>query len=283
MRLRNTTAAAAVAVLLAACGGAADETDPGAAPETTDEPTTDDPAEAPGEPELPDAEEFITDGEFRGQGVVLPVPDGWSVDEFGLLQGIVVATSDEDQSQQLAAQAVDASGLEEEQQIDFDELLELQRTQFQEVDPEIEPTIDEEVEVGGAERAQRLRFESVEVEEQPAFTLDLVLADDGQGTIALFNYAAPSEAFDEEVADLLVTGAGIDPDSEPPSPEPMAPEEGLGGEEGATGDGATGDGATGDGATGDGATGDDATGDDTAGDDAAGDDATGDDAADDQG
>ncbi|GGI06781.1 hypothetical protein [Egicoccus halophilus] len=235
MRLRNLTAAAAVAVLVAACGGNGDETEPEAAPET-ESGTTADPAEddAVTEPELPDPDDFITDGEFRGQGVVLPIPEGWSVDEFSLLQGLVVAVDDEDPSQQLAAQAIDASALAAEEEIDFDELLELQRNQFGDLAEEAEPVVDEEVELSGADRAHRLRFDEVTIEEQPAFSLDLILADDGDGTVALFNYAAPSEAFDEDIVELMLAGAGIDPDSDPLGPEPLPQQGPEGTEDGLT-------------------------------------------------
>ncbi|MFA9446502.1 hypothetical protein [Egicoccus sp. AB-alg6-2] len=230
MRLRQATAAAAAAVLLAACGGAADESDPEAAPGTDEDATTADPSpdDPAAQPDLPDPEEFITDGEFRGQGVVLPLPDGWSVDEIALLQGLVVAVSDDDASQQLAAQAVDASALSEQEEVEFDDLLEMQRTQFEQLDADIAPTVDEAIEIEGAEQAHRLRFEDVALPDQPEFWLDLILADNGDGRIALFNYAAPSDSFDESIADLMLEGAGIDPDSEPPAPQPMMPEEGLG-------------------------------------------------------
>jgi hypothetical protein len=231
VRFRHVTAAATAAVLLAACG-ADDDPDLGAAPDAengVDEGDLEDLlGEGEDELDLPDPDEFITDGVFRGQGVVLPIPDGWSLDEFALMQGLVVATSDEDAGQQLAAQAVDASALEQEQ-IDFDELLDLQRNQFAEVDADLQPDLDEEIDVEGAERAHRLRFEDIAVpdpqggEDQPPFTLDLVLAQDGDGTVALFNYAAPSDSYDESIADRMINEAGIDPDSEPPSPDPMAP------------------------------------------------------------
>lgn len=226
MRLRQATATAAVAVLIAACGGADGdpETDT-AAPEATDGTPDDAGDDGIDQPDLPDPDELVTDGEFRGQGVVLPVPDGWSIDEMALMQGLIVASSDDDPTQQLAAQAIDATALPDDETIDFDELLELQRTQFQEVDPDLAPTIDEEVEVEGATQAHRLRFEDVSLPEQPAFRLELILAEDGDGRIALFNYAAPSDGFDEDIAELLIDGVAIDPDSEPPAP--MVPEEEL--------------------------------------------------------
>lgn len=236
MRLRKTTAAAAAAVLLAACGGGDDgdadatpETDSAAPAETETDGEGGD-GESLGDLDLPDAEEFVSDGEFRGQGVVLPIPEGWSVDDMALLQGLVAASADEDQTQQLVAQAIDTADLAEDQQVSFEDLLEVQRTQFEPVDPDLEPSADEAVEIDGATTAHRLRFEDVQIQEQPAFDLELVLAEDGEGRIALFNYAAPSDAFDEQIAELLVDGAGIDPDSEPPAPQtPAAPQDGAGG------------------------------------------------------
>lgn len=239
MRLRNMTAAASAAVLLAACGGT-DDGDPGAAPETaTDDETGADADGTEDEPndgdtlgdlELPDPDEFIADGEFRGQGVVLPLPDGWSVDQMTLLQGLVSASADDDQMQQLAAQAVDTTQLGEDQQVSFDDLLEVQRSQFEAIDPDLTPSIDEAVDIEGATAAHRLRFEDVQIDQQPAFDLELVLAEDGEGRIALFNYAAPTGDFDEAISELMLEGAGIDPDSQPPEPPPApaapAPEPG---------------------------------------------------------
>lgn len=237
MRLRKTTAAAAAAVLLAACGGTDGDADTTPDAQTGTETETDagTDADAEGEPEslgdldLPDADEFIADGEFRGQGVVMPIPDGWTVDDMALVQGLVAASADEDQTQQLVAQAIDTADLGDDQQVTFEDLLEVQRTQFAPVDPDLEATVDEAVEIDGATSAHRLRFEQVQIDEQPAFDLELVLAEDGDGRIALFNYAAPSEAFDDAVAELMMDGIGIDPDSEPPAPQaPAVPQDDAG-------------------------------------------------------
>jgi hypothetical protein len=48
-----------------------------------------------------------------------------------------------------------------------------------------------------------------------------VMADDGEGRIAVFNYAAATDDYDEGNAELLLSAAGFDADSEPSPPAPM--------------------------------------------------------------
>jgi hypothetical protein len=218
VRIRKTLALAATAALVAACG-AADDDDPSAQAQDGQEA----PQEGPDaendpfgdQPELDDPNEQIADGSYRGEGIVLPVPDGWRLDEMAFAQGLVLAMP-EDGSQQFFGQAVDTDDLPEE--IDFDELVAANRDQF-----EVGPTDDEEVELEGAAQAHLLRFDELPAQQEgePEGTLVLVIADDGDGQIAVFNYAAPSDDFDEDHADLLLSEAGFDPDSDPSPPAPM--------------------------------------------------------------
>jgi hypothetical protein len=216
VRIRKTLALAATAALVAACG-AADDEDPSTQPQDGQEAPQDGADADPfgDQPELTDPNEQIADGSYRGEGIVLPVPDGWRLDEMAFAQGLVLAMPD-DGSQQFFGQAVDTDDLPEE--IDFDELVTANRDQF-----EVGPTEDEEIELEGAARAHLLRFDELPAQQEgePTGTLVLVIADDGDGQIAVFNYAAASDDFDEDSADLLLSAAGFDPDSDPSPPAPM--------------------------------------------------------------
>jgi hypothetical protein len=220
VRIRKTLALAATAALVAACGTTDD--DPGAqAPEDQQQQAPEEPGaegESPfGEdmPELEDPNEQVSDGSYRGEGILLPVPEGWRVDEMAFAQGLILAMP-ESGNEQFAGQAVDTADLGEE--IDFDELVEANRDQFEEA-----PSEDEEIELEGAARAHLLRFDDVAPQQdgEPDGTLLLVMADDGEGRIAVFNYAAPSDDYDDANADLLLSAAGFDPDSQPTPPLPM--------------------------------------------------------------
>jgi hypothetical protein len=214
LRIRRTMALAATAALIAACGTADD--DQAAQPDDQLEQPDAEGEDPFGEqPELTDPNEQVADGSYRGEGIVLPVPDGWRLDEMAFAQGLVLAMPD-DGSQQFFGQAVDTDDLPEE--IDFDELVAANRDQF-----EVGPTEDEEVELEGATQAHLLRFDELPAQQEgePEGTLVLVIADDGDGQIAVFNYAAPSDDFDEDHAELLLDEAGFDPDSDPSPPAPM--------------------------------------------------------------
>jgi hypothetical protein len=233
VRIRRTLALAATAALVAACG-AADDDDPtaqapdgqeapadpdgadpdGADPEGAD-PEGADPFGGEGELDLEDPNEQVADGTFRGEGIVLPVPEGWRVDEMAFAQGLVLAMP-EAGDEQFAGQAVDTADLEED--LDFAELVDANREQF-----ESAPTEDEQIELDGAAQAHVLRFDGLppQAEGQPEGSLLLVMADDGEGRIAVFNYAAATDDYDEGNADLLLSAAGFDADSEPSPPAPM--------------------------------------------------------------
>jgi hypothetical protein len=228
VQIRKTLALAATAALVAACG-AADDDDPTAqAPDGQDAPADPDGADpdgadpdgadpfgGEGELDLEDPNEQVAEGAFRGEGIVLPVPDGWRVDEMAFAQGLVLAMP-EAGDEQFAGQAVDTADLQED--LDFAELVDANREQF-----ESAPTEDEQIELDGAEQAHLLRFDGLppQAEGQPEGSLLLVMADDGEGRIAVFNYAAATDDYDEGNADLLLSAAGFDADSEPSPPAPM--------------------------------------------------------------
>jgi hypothetical protein len=221
---RGIAVTAATALVLAGCGD--DEApDDQAAPEEMDaeDLEEDELDDLLGDQEdMEDPNEDVEDGEYRGNGVILPVPDGWSLDPTAFAQGALVAMS-EDGTQQLSAQAVDveeaaAAG----QDLDFDTLLDGAR-QMGEAD------VDEEVELEGAERAHRLTYLNLPAQQegQPEQSGTIILAEDGNGLVAEFAFGAMADDYDEEYESILLETAGFDPDSEPPEmpamPQP-APE-----------------------------------------------------------
>lgn len=177
--------------------------------------------------DLPDPNEDVQDGVYRGNGVVLPVPEGWSIDAAAFQQGVVAAVP-EDGAQQLTAQAIDAAQAEAAgaEPLEFDTLLDGVREQ---VDQDAE--MDEEVELAGADRAHRLTYLDLpgQQEGQPDSGVTIVLAEGPEQLIGEFVYSAGSEDYDESIASQLVDQAGFDPDSELPAPAPApapAPDEG---------------------------------------------------------
>lgn len=244
MRFRRSHLLAAVAVgalTLAACGP--DETDPSdeAAPSATgseeapDESGGDEPGDDEldlddlegeldgeldlddllGEQEMPDPNEHVADGVFRGDGIVLPIPEGFELEPNAYLQGLVAAVTP-DGLQQVAGQAVDTEAMPD-QALSLEELAEANEAQFG------PSASDEEIDVDGASRARQMYFEEIpaQMEGDPELSLMLIIAEDGNGEVAIFNYVAPTEEFDEAEADSRLTGIGFDPDSSPPDPEPM--------------------------------------------------------------
>jgi hypothetical protein len=179
--------------------------------------------------ELEDPNENIEDGVYRGSGVVLPIPDGWQIDPGAFQQGAILALAD-DQSQQLSARAIDAEEAEAAgQPMDLDTLLDMIREDVGE-----DADVDEEIELEGAATAHRLTYLDLPSQQEgaPDSSVTILIAEDGNGNVGEFTYAAEPDNYDEDIADLLATDAGFDPDSEPPA-MPQAPQpapEGEGGE-----------------------------------------------------
>jgi hypothetical protein len=231
---RGLVLTAAVGLFLAGCGDAGPQEDEAGDAETsTEESEGEDPSgDASGEGELdeealedllagqedlPDPNEDVVDGVYRGNGVVLPVPEGWSIDPGAMLQGVVAAFP-EDGSQQLTARAVDTEQAEAggAEPIELDSLVDGVRQQIEQ-----DAATDEEVELFGADRAFRLTYLDLpgQQEGQPDTGITLVLAESG-GLVGEFVYSAGSADYDEQVVSLLVDEAGFDPDSEVPDPAP---------------------------------------------------------------
>ena len=222
-RSTATTTLAAAALVLAACGTNDEAETPDDVPEdeqsSAEEPADDlpgeDAAEDPATPEdplagLPDLSEQVEDGVFRGEGIVLPIPDGWQFEPAAQLQGQILATNDEEGMQQIIGQAVDVDDLPEP--VTFEELLEGSREQF-----DAEPAVDEEIEVEGAEVAHQLRYDALPgaQEGQPEVSIVLIVAGDGDGRLGTFNYGATTDQFEDAIAERFVTETGFDPDSDP--------------------------------------------------------------------
>lgn len=223
LRRHRTGALAALAAGLVLLAGCTTDDDP-AADAPPEDPTVDadpdvvvpDPdTEAPpldGLPSPDDLDELITDGTFRGEGVVISAPAGWRFEPAAYAQGLILAVA-ADGRQQVAAQAVDLDRLAEP--LTYDEVVEANRDGF--------PTSasqDEDIRIEGASQARLLRFDDLPDPEGagPDSTLVVLVADDGQGRLAVFNYLAPSEEYDAAVTELLLASVGFDPDSDPTPP-----------------------------------------------------------------
>lgn len=235
MRLRRVAFVAAAALVAVGCSGGPDPAADGQPDDGGTQAVPTSPGAGPTDP----AQGQVEDGVFRGQGVVLPVPQGWQIDQAGLAQGVVGALPEGGQQQQFL---VAIAGLNEAPGTQFEGMsLDEAVSSYRELAP-AEPTVDEEIEFAGAERAHQLMFEDLEPEqggqqqeqqqEQPPADQLIILSEDAEGQLALFNYVAPSDGFDEAIADQLRSEGGLDPDSEPtrPAPSPPAPTEGGEGE-----------------------------------------------------
>lgn len=210
-RAHRHLALVAVGVLtLAACGDTTPE-EQDVTEQQDGDAATDDLDDPQAQPELQDPNEDVVDGVYRGQGVVLPVPDGWALDEGAFAQGVVAAIS-EDGAQQLTAQALDVDGLTgpEGEEFDLDELLDNVRGLG-------DADVDEEVDIEGAERAHQLTFVELPAaqEDLPSTSATIVLAEDGAGLVGEFAYGTTGQEPDEAIEELFLSTIGFDPDSEP--------------------------------------------------------------------
>lgn len=166
---------------------------------------------------LNDPNEDVEDGVYRGNGVVLPVPEGWSLDSTAFAQGVVAAVS-EDGLQSMTAQAIETGQAEEAgTELDLDTLLDGVRGQLQQ-----EAEVDEDIELSGAERAHRLTYLELPPQQEgaPEVSVTVVLAEDGEGLVGEFTFSAAADRYDDDTVDLLLAQAGFDPDTEPAAPAP---------------------------------------------------------------
>ncbi len=168
---------------------------------------------------MEDPNELVADGLLAANGLIVPAPEGWDFDQMAFAQGITVAAAPEGLSQ-LAAQVLLPDALPDD--MGFDALLDDARASVEQ-----EPDVDQEVEVTGAERAVELRyldlpFQQGEIDTQISEVS--IIAEREDGALALFNYTADVDDFDDGIAEQLLASAGFDPDSEPIElPTPPAP------------------------------------------------------------
>ena len=216
---RALIAGAAAALLLAACGEGTDdpedgdEADPEAIEELEDLEGLDEDPMA----DFEDPNEQVADGVLAANGLIVPAPEGWSFDPMAFAQGISVASAPEG-LEQLAAQVLLPDALPEG--MDFDTILEDARGSVDQ-----EPDVEQDVEVTGAVRAIELRYLDLPFQQGDIDTeiSELsVIAEREDGALALFNYTADVDDFDDGVAEQLLATAGFDPDSEP-QPLPTGP------------------------------------------------------------
>jgi hypothetical protein len=185
----------------------------------TDDPANSDEAGEDPTADLEDPNDYVEDGVFTANGVILPAPEGWSFDELAFASGVALALAPEGE-EQIAAEAVDPATLPED--VTFEEVVEANRDSVDQA-----PVVDEAIDLPGARRAIQLRYLDLPTSEdapdgQPASTsVVLLVAEREDGVLGVFNYAAASEDFDDQIAELLLATAGFDPDSDPADPLPL--------------------------------------------------------------
>lgn len=215
---------AVAGMFLAGCGEAEEPTEQAASEQPDDESSPGDEPSAPTEDLAQDPNDDVVDGVYRGLGVVLPVPDGWSLDPRAFAAGTVAAVS-EDGTQQMTAQAIDVEQAEAAgQPLDLETMLDAVRQQAGQ-----ESEVDEEVDVAGADRAHQLSFLQLPPPQEglPQLSVTIVIAESSDGLIGQFAYSATDEEYDQDTVALLLDEAGFDPDTEPqpvPPPQPQQPQ-----------------------------------------------------------
>jgi hypothetical protein len=172
--------------------------------------------EAVEEPTLEDLGVRVSDDAVRGLGVVLPLPAGWEFDPVPASQGALFASDGGLDPEQLlfavaGIESDPASGFEG---LGLEDALEVVRGSVP-----MDPDRDEAVSLEGAVAAQLLEYEDVQIGSEtdggPVSYQVVILAEDAEGMLALFNYVALSGSEDLAVTDQLLAEAGFDPDSEP--------------------------------------------------------------------
>lgn len=171
------------------------------------------------EPSLEDLGVSVSDDAVRGLGVVMPLPEGWEFDPVPASQGALFASAGGLDPEQLlfavaGIESDPASGFEG---LGLEEALDVVRGSVP-----MTPDRDEAVDLEGAVAAQLLEYEEVDIGSQedggPASYQVVLLAEDAEGMLALFNYVALSGAEDVGVTEQLLAEAGFDPGSEPLAP-----------------------------------------------------------------
>lgn len=165
--------------------------------------------------------------EFAGQGIVLPVPEGWKINQGAVGTGTIVAQPEGEGQRQLLLGAADilggGAGTAADQSLS--DMVDNLRSGIN-----AEPTVDESIDMKGAAEAHQLVYESLEPNPTASptgatagpTTQLVILARSSEGEFAIFNYVAPADAYNDSVAQLLRTRGGLDPNSEP-TRQPVRP------------------------------------------------------------
>lgn len=158
--------------------------------------------------------------EFTGQGIVLPVPEGWKINQGAVGTGTIVAQPEAEGERQLLLGAADILGGGPAAAADqsLADMVENLRSGIK-----AEPTVDESIDMKGAEEAHQLVYEGLEPDPTASptggtagpTTQLVILARSSEGEFAIFNYVAPADLYNDSIAQLLRTQGGLDPDSEP--------------------------------------------------------------------
>jgi hypothetical protein len=171
------------------------------------------------EPSLEELGVTVDDDAVRGLGLVMPLPDGWEFDPVPASQGALFASAGGLDPEQLlfavaGIESDPASGFEG---LGLDDALDVVRDSVP-----TDPDRDEAVDLEGAVAAQLLEYEEVQIGDEaeggPVSYQVVILAEDADGMLALFNYVALSGSEDVGVTEQLLAEAGFDPTTEPFSP-----------------------------------------------------------------
>lgn len=218
MSRRVLAALAAAALALAACGGG----NGGGGDDATTAPTGAPTAAATLSPAPTST--LVEDGVFTGQGILLPIPDGWRLEERTLRTGFVAAFPQGAGSQQLLLAADDVTN-NPQVPLQGDNVQALVEAYKQQIPQPAD--VDESIDFQGAQQAHQLIFRDLPAQQTAAptpapspSTSDqlVIIAGSGDGQFALFNYVASSGSYSEDIAEQVRTQGGLDPESEPSRP-----------------------------------------------------------------
>lgn len=150
--------------------------------------------------------------EFSGQGVVLPVLRGWELIENPDGRDLIVLRPEGEREGQEVFVYPDVLGTAGSEQAAGKRLMQRVVDQLRSGIRQ-EPAIDGPVEIRGAEQAHQLLYREIVPEggqqDDRAITRLQIVAVGPDSRVALFSYAAPTPLYDEELAELLRTRAGL--------------------------------------------------------------------------
>lgn len=150
--------------------------------------------------------------EFSQQGVVFPVPRGWVLVENPDGRELIVVRPEGEREGEEVLVFPDVLGTAGSEQAAGKRLMQRVVDQLRSGIRQ-EPAIDGPVEMRGAQQAHQLLYREVVPEGgqqvDRAITRLQIVAVGADNRVVLFSYAAPTPLYDEEVADLIRTRAGL--------------------------------------------------------------------------